>query len=84
MSDRREGKRCAFCGHPEQLHRTRDTQWERIAAGDHIADVADDYDGTVPAMVAMWTGIDERLVELIGRLRADDHVTIYQRSDKDG
>ena len=64
-ADRRAGHRCAFCGHPEQLHRTRDAQWDRLAAGEPIEAVAADYGTTPFEMTMMWTDLDERLVEQI-------------------
>ncbi len=45
---------CRICDGPYAAHRINDTQMERTIAGDHIDQVAADYDTTIPAMVAHW------------------------------
>ncbi len=46
---------CGICGGPYAAHRMVATQMERIIAGDDIAQVANDYDTTVAAMVTHWS-----------------------------
>lgn len=55
---RRQGP-CAICGGKYAAHRTIDSQMGRVAAGDHIESVADDYDMTVPEMVETWIALME-------------------------
>ena len=50
---------CAICGGPYAAHRLIDTQMERVAAGDHIEAVADDYDTNVSDMVTSWIALME-------------------------
>lgn len=54
---------CAMCGLiPYAAHRTIDAQMGRVVGGDPIEDVAQDYETTVPKMVAGWIA----LMELLG------------------
>lgn len=45
---------CGICGwHPDQRHRVRDAQWERIIAGEDVTDVARDWAWTPEQMLAL-------------------------------
>ncbi len=43
---------CALCGCPDARHREVDAVVDRVLAGDPIAEVAEDYDWTVPMVRA--------------------------------
>jgi hypothetical protein len=52
---------CGLCGGPYARHRMIDTQMERVAAGDHIETVAEDYGLTVVRMVTEWCALVDLL-----------------------
>jgi hypothetical protein len=55
---------CGVCGsHPDQRHRIRDTQWERLIAGEDPTELAAEWDWTPEQMLALWHDIDTNLVE---------------------
>lgn len=53
---------CLMCGQiPYAAHRLIDAQMGRVVGGEPIEDVADDYETTVPKMVAGWVALMELL-----------------------
>ena len=57
---------CGICSwHPDQRHRIRDAQWERITAGEDPTEVAADWGWTPAQMLALWQDVDDNLVEMV-------------------
>ena len=57
---------CRVCDwHPDQRHRIRDVQWERLILGEDPTELAAEWDWTPDQMLALWQDIDAELVARI-------------------